>query len=440
MKGSPDTIMTEVFSPMRHLHSEKIEVVQPLKVIAFTHHSTPLNELGRFFIQEELLKERLSELKTKTGIDELMYIATCNRIEFVFTHAAEANKNFLERFFRNFNTTWNEEDVAFAVQNAQVMEGEDAANHIFRVASSLESMVIGEREIITQVRSSYEKCKAAGLTGDFLRLLIKNTITTAKKVFTDTKIADNPVSVVSLAFRKLKNLKVQDNASILVIGAGETNTNLCKYLFKHGYKHLAIFNRTLSKAEELAATYTAQGGNVTAHALTELTEYKGGFDVLITCTSSAEAIVTDELYANLLNGDASKKVVIDLAVPADVDSAVVEKYSLRYIGVNELRDEAERNMSIRQSELVSAEVIIEAGLEEFHSQLRIRELELRMSEVPKKIREIKSTALNEVFAGEIETLDEQSKLVLGRVLDYMEKKYISVPMVMAKEIILGESN
>jgi glutamyl-tRNA reductase len=440
MKGHPYNIMTEDFSPMRHLHSDKIEAVQPLKVIAFTHHTIALNELGRFFIQEETLQQRLAELKLKAGIDELMYIATCNRIEFVFTYAGAADKNFLERFFRGFNAGWSDEEIAFAVEHALVFEGEDAARHIFRVASSLDSMVIGEREIITQVRNAYERCKAAGVTGDFLRLLIKNTITTAKKVFTDTKIADNPVSVVSLAFRKLKNMKVQADARIIVIGAGETNSNLCKYLFKHGYRNMAIFNRTLSKAEKLAETYKLQGGNVAAHSLNELAGYKEGFDVLITCTSSAEAIVTDEIYSALLNGDSSKKVVIDLAIPADVDAKVIEKYSLRYIGINELSEEAERNLSIRQSELSSAEIIIESGLQEFNSQIRIRELELRMREVPQKIREIKSTALNEIFAGEIESMDEQSKLVLGRVLDYMEKKYISVPMVLAKEIILRENN
>jgi glutamyl-tRNA reductase len=162
--------------------------------------------------------------------------------------------------------------------------------------------------------------------------------------------------------------------------------------------------------------------------------------VLITCTSAAEAIITDKTYSQLLNGDAAKKVVIDLAIPADVDAGVIEKYSLRYIGVNELREEAERNLGFRQSELTSAEDIIAEGLKEFSAQVRIRELELKMREVPQKIREIKSTALNEIFAGDIELLDEQSKQVLGRVLDYMEKKYISVPMVMAKEIILGENN
>jgi glutamyl-tRNA reductase len=190
----------------------------------------------------------------------------------------------------------------------------------------------------------------------------------------------------------------------------------------------------------LAANYSQNGARVKAYPLTELENYKEGFDVLITCTASAEPVVTEKIYSQLLNGDSSKKVVIDLAIPADVDSAVAEKFSLRYIGVDELREEAERNMSVRQSELSSAEVIIEEGMREFQSQLRIRELELRMRHVPEKIREIKSTALNDIFAHEIETLDEQSKIVLGRVLDYMEKKYISVPMVMAKEIILKGKN
>src|SRR5437764_14305358 len=97
-------------------------------------------------------------------------------------------------------------------------------------------------------------------------------------------------------------MQVRDDARILVIGAGETNSNLCKYLFKHGYKHFAIFNRTLEKAEKLAETYNAQGGIVTAHSLSELENYKAGFEVLITCTASAEAIVTDKIYSQLLNG------------------------------------------------------------------------------------------------------------------------------------------
>jgi glutamyl-tRNA reductase len=440
MIRSTDNNMTYGFSPLRHLHSEKNKELQPLKVIAFTHRTTSLNELGRFFIHEDKLQQRLSALKLQTGIDEILYLATCNRIEFIFTHAAKCDEEFLKTFFCNFENAWNENEVRFAVEHATVFEGEEAAKHIFRVASSLDSMVIGEREIITQVRNAYDRCKASGLTGDFLRLLIKNTIITAKQVFTDTKIADNPVSVVSLAFRKLKNMKVEADARILVVGAGETNTNLCKYLFKHGYTRFAIFNRTVSKAEKLAENYLSQGGKATAHSLPDLEHYKEGFDVLITCTASAEPVITDKIFSQLLNGDTSKKVVIDLAVPADVDAAVPGKYSMRYIDVNELREEAERNMSVRQSELTSAELIIEKGLQEFHSQIRIRELEIKMSEVPQKIREIKSTALNEIFAGEIESLDEQSKVVLGRVLDYMEKKYISVPMVMAKEIILKGNN
>ena len=440
MIRSTDNNMTNEISPFRHLHSEKNKELQPLKVIAFTHHNTQLNELSKFFIHEDNLKERLSDLKSKVGIDEILYLATCNRIEFIFTYPPRLTPQSLETFFRNFNNACNEEEIQLAVKRATVFEGEEAVRHLFRVASSLDSMVIGEREIITQVRNAFERCKAAGLTRDFLRLLIKNTITTAKQVFTDTRIADNPVSVVSLAFRKLKNMNVHGDARIIIIGAGETNSNLCKYLFKHGYKNFAIFNRTLAKAEKLAEAYNAQGGSVTAHPLTALADYKKGFDVLISCTGSAEAIVSDEIYSQLLNGDTAKKVVIDLAIPADIEATVVEKNSLRYIGINELREEAERNLSIRQSELTSAQGIIEEGLKEFHSQVRVRELELKMRDVPQKVREIKSTALNEIFADDIESLDEQSRLVLSRVLDYMEKKYISVPMVMAKEIILRESN
>src|SRR5437763_11051761 len=107
------------------------------------HHSTPLNELGRFFIDEENRQARLSELKSLTGIDEIQYLATCNRIEFVFTHSALLNTDFLQTFFRSFNTAWDDEEIDFAIKHASVFEGEESARHLFRVASSLASIVIG---------------------------------------------------------------------------------------------------------------------------------------------------------------------------------------------------------------------------------------------------------------------------------------------------------
>jgi glutamyl-tRNA reductase len=411
--------------------------VKYISVIAFTHKTTSLNDLSRFFLHEENHDERLQKLKVLTGISELLYISTCNRIEFVIYHSSVIDANFLRSFFKNFREDWNESEISFAVEHAQVFENDAAIRHLMEVASSLDSMVVGEREIITQVRNAYDRCRNAGLTGDSIRLVIKNVITTAKQVYTETRVGENPLSVVSLAFRKLRSLNVPVNARFIVIGAGETNGNLLKYLAKHGYRNFSIFNRTLNKAVQLAQSFSNADQKINAFGLDQLAEFKNGFDVLITCTSSPDAIVTGKLFTSLLGKDKQEKIVIDLALPADVHEEVVSGFDVQYIGLNELKKEAEQNLREREAEVKEADRIIDEGIEEFHAQFRTRKVELKMREVPQKIRDIKTKAMTDVFATEINSLDERSKEVLLNVMDYMEKKCISVPMIMAKEIILS---
>ena len=411
-----------------------------LKIIAFTHKQTPLSELNLFFLHDENRKERLEFLKYSCDINEILYISTCNRIEFVFTSQHECNNTFLIKFFSHFLRDWNSEEIKFAVKNAEVFEGENALRHIFKVASSLESLVVGEREIITQVRKSYELCNGEGLTGDFLRLLVEATINTAKQVYTETKIANNPVSVVSLAERELRVRNSKPGARIVMIGAGETNSNLSKYLVKRGFKSFTIFNRSFSKAVKLAAMLTTDTISATALPIEQLEKFNKGFDILIVCTSSSEKIITNEVYSSLLCNNNETKIVIDLSVPSNIESDVYENNDIDLIDISQLRSVAEKNKIERQHEVFASEKIIEENIELFHQMHKTRKLEIKMKDVPEKIRQIKDKALNEVFAEDIRSLDDHSKIVLGKVLDYMEKKCISVPMILAKEIILESRN
>ncbi|HET8829450.1 MAG TPA: glutamyl-tRNA reductase, partial [Pelobium sp.] len=317
-------------------------------------------------------------------------------------------------------------------ENSLVFEQEEALNHLMRVSSSLESLVVGEKEILAQVRKSYEECRLRGFTGDYLRLVMNRVVKTAKEVYTFTNIAKNPISIVSLAYRRLKELNVCSNSRILIICAGETNQNIAKYLKKHTYTNFSVFNRTFSKAQSLASQL---GGK--AYELADLQNFENGFDVIITCTSAKEPIITSELYAKLLNGDTNSKVIVDLAVPNDVHPQVLADYSVQYIEVESLKEIAEKNLQERYHELINGEAIIEQNIKEFKPILKQRRVELAMREVPLKIKEIKERALTSVFADEVNGLDENSRLVLEKVMSYMEKKYISVPMVMAKDILVN---
>ncbi|MGK6350260.1 glutamyl-tRNA reductase [Parapedobacter sp. DT-150] len=402
-----------------------------LKVIAFTHKYVDLKDLGNLVICNEELESRLINLKTSFDIPEIFYIGTCNRVEFVFYGAHELKPAFIKEFMHKLNFCVPSDRLECFLDQVTTYEGLDALNHLLRMSCSLESLVVGEKEILAQVRKAYERCRKSGFTGDFLRLVMNCLVKTAKEVYTHTRISRNPVSVVSLAYRKLKETKLHDNPRILIIGAGETNQNIAKYLQKHRFSNFVVFNRTVENALALSTELNAK-----AYPLSELPHYKGGFDIMITCTGAPEAIVDTALYQSLLNGDTDKKVIVDLAIPNDIHQDVRQHYPIHYIEVSSLQAVASKNLQERYDELAHAEQIIADNIREFLPILKQRRVELAMREVPEKVKEIRSFALNEVFANEVGALDDHSRKVLEKVIDYMEKKYIKVPMVMAKDILV----
>lgn len=409
--------------------------MQQLKVITITHKRVSVEEVGNFHLEDTVAKERLEEVKANTSIDELMYLSTCNRVEFVVVTDNELDNDWLKRFFSNFRPDWTEDQVEDAVLISEVYEGKNVVQHLFNVASSIDSMVLGEREIITQVRSAFETSRKMGLTGDLVRLLIRKTIETAKEVYTHTEIATKPVSIVSLAHRKLLQLDVPNDARVIIIGSGQTNTNMARFLKKRKFKNFAVFNRTLENAQKLVDEI---GG--TAYALEDIDTYDKGFDVLLTCTGASDHIVTMPLYKQLLSGETDSKIVIDLAIPTDLDPMVLQFFRIKYIGVEELKGIAADNLKIRAAELEVCRAIISRNIREFAHIFKERQVELAMRAVPGQVKEIKDMAINTVFAKEMEGLDPESREVLEKVVAYMEKKYISMPMKMAKEIMLGEDD
>jgi len=405
-----------------------------LKIIAFTHKHIDIKALGKLVICEQTLDDRLRNIQSELNIKEIFYVGTCNRVEFIFTTSSQLDKTFISRFLHVLDMGLPEEYMEKFIANVSTYEQVEAFNHLLRTSCSLESLVVGEKEILAQVRRAYEACKVAGFTGDYMRMIMNRVVKTAKEVYTHTNISRNPVSVVSLAYRKLRELNMCGNSRLLIIGAGETNNNIAQYLKKHKYSNFSVFNRTEEKAEALAKELNGK-----AFPLSALPTYKEGFDVIITCTGATEPVITTEIYTSLLNGDTGRKVIVDLAIPNDTALEVRENFPIHYIEVESLKEVARKNIQERYDELVNAEHIIDENIKEFDSVLRQRRIELAMSEVPKKIKEIKEKAVNTVFADEINSLDDEAKAVLEQVMNYMEKKYISVPMLMAKDILVKNS-
>lgn len=374
-------------------------------------------------------------MKLAFGFDELMYLSTCNRTELLVCTSRDLDLLTIKEMTLFLNSRLNNVEAGILSETAEVYEGQAAVVHLLKVASSLDSLVVGEREIITQVRKAYDFCNHLGLTGDFIRLLIKQTIETAKEIYTNTGIAKNPVSVASLAYRQLRNLGFKNDARIVFVGSGETNTILASYFQKHKFANFTVFNRTLVNAQKLAETLNGK-----AFELNAIADFKEGFDVLVVCTGSTEAIITPEIFKSLNGNETSKKVIIDLGLPANVNAEVAADQLINYIDIDSLKKQAEGNLQLRRNEITKCEEIIDHRAALFNTLYAERKVELAFGEVPKQVRAIRELAMNEVFAKEINMLDGQGKEVLEKVLSYMEKKYNAVAIKTAKEVFLSSKN
>jgi glutamyl-tRNA reductase len=405
-------------------------VLKRFNVIAFTHHTIGVEEIGKFHLEGDQIQSKMEHLKSQLNLDELMYVSTCNRVEFIFVGDSELNESFITHFLNEFNASWDQSHLAMLVENSKLWNGINAVNHLIEVASSLDSMVIGEREIIAQMKDAFELSRKLKLSGDTIRIVMRQVVQTAKKVYSETEIAAKPVSVVSLAYHQLKERKLAEDARVLFVGAGITNTNMARFLLEHGYSNFTVFNRTIERAELLAKMVK---GN--AFALSEIKNYSEGFDLLVCCTGATEAVISKDIYASLLQNETTEKVVIDLAVPADLDRDIKASFKVDHISVEFLKTISERNLKERKKELIKVRQIIYEAVEEFKQIFKMRQVEIKMRAIPERVKEIKQKAIEEVFSKELESLDAESREVVDKILNYMEKKYVSVPMLMAKNMI-----
>ena len=402
-------------------------MLEGFKAFTITHNEVKAGNLSQFVLDKSSQDELLPTLKESCKIDELLYLSTCNRIlYFIYTK----DKNFTTSKSEFFSRINPEIDSSLLV-NVKFYEGHDAVNHLFKVASSLDSMVIGEREIFRQLREAYAYCKELNLCGDSIRLAMRFCVESAKEIYANTKIGERKVSVVSLAMDQFKKKNISTEDKIIMVGAGQSNELVSKFLTKMGYHNVRVYNRNKDRAINLAKRFK----NGSAHPLEELHLDQESFSAMIVCTGSITPLVTPELFdkTNFKNGD---KFIIDLSIPFNVSKEVGLQNNVELISVEELQEMAKENLSFRQNELSNALVIIRERIEEFKKLFQQRLIERAMGEVPVEIRKIKERAINEVFNKEIADMDPKTKDIFLKAMDYMEKKCIGVPMKAAKKIVI----
>lgn len=408
-----------------------------IQVLAFTHKNVFLNDLGKLVLNKEEVNERLQKLRSEQdlGIKEIFYVSTCNRVEFVFGTEKLFEKADISQMLSAFFSGFSEKQIKSLLEFANFYQGDEAVEHLLMVASSLDSMVVGEREISRQLRQAYEESAEAGHTGDHLRILMKQTVKTSKEVFTHTRIAEKPVSVASLAVRKLLDLGVNKEERVILVGAGETNTLIAKYLVKAGFTSFTVFNRTYEKALSLADEL--QGDALPFESLQKNCSLD--FGVLISCTGSTEPVVTATAWDALTKDQPDKqRFIVDLAIPNDIDESVSALNNVRCFSISDLKSEVEANLKFREKEMQEALKVVKRGLSEYQEMNRIRQVERALQDFPDRVKAIKQKTVQDVFSKELASLDDDTRSLIDKMLSYMEKKCISVPIVIAKDILLKE--
>ncbi len=402
--------------------------MKELQVISMSHNQFPLETIGQFHIPDHILETKLQDLKNTIGCEELMFVSTCNRVEWIFTVDHYVCSGLTQKILEIFKQS-DDLDIPYIVQNCLRLTGEDAVNHALRTAASLNSAVIGEHEILGQMRAAYDYSLKQGLAGETLRILMKQCIKSSKQVFTETDLRRKPVSIVSIAWGAFQEQNIPTNSVIGLVGAGQIISTFAKFLEDAGYTNLHVFNRSIENATEIANRFS----NGVSHGISEFYSYPINPTAWVICTGSTEYLMNEKMIDEL---SSETNFIVDLAMPGNVHPSIKNKKDIEFFDMNSIQKITSENIAFREQALEQCEPIILSGLLEHKHMVQERKIELAMQNIPTTIKEIRDTAVGSIFHKELASLDEEAKATLDRILDYMEKKYISVPMKMAKAVLL----
>jgi glutamyl-tRNA reductase len=333
-----------------------------LVIIGLNFRTSPVSVRERFWMPQEQRTEALQELIRSEGIDEVMVLATCNRTEFVFwasdpTEGANSVLRFLTHKFNLKLSEWS---------NFYRLVDDTALLHLFRVATGLDSMVIGESEITGHVKDAWELAKNAGTTGRFLDAVLLKTMAVARRARTETGISAETVSIPYAAVTLSNEIFGSLNGrSVLLIGAGKMSELAGNYLLNAGARKLTILDRTLIKAEDLAARL---GGR--AVAFNELLVEASEADIIVSSTSSRDYILSRKDIEIILPGrDNLPVIIIDIAVPRDVEPTIRGLAGVYLYDADDIERIVQQNTSERQDATAAAEKILIQELQGFRQRL-----------------------------------------------------------------------
>ncbi|MEM7420365.1 MAG: glutamyl-tRNA reductase [Pseudomonadota bacterium] len=322
-----------------------------LLALGINHKTAPVALREKVAFTPDSLVEALASLKKLEGVDESVIVSTCNRTELYVNTQDESGQKLLQ-----WLSDFHHLDVQEISNNSYVLAQDEAVKHIMRVASGLDSLILGEPQILGQVKQAFGDAKHSGMINSEFDKLFQHTFSVAKRVRSETDIGANAVSVAYAAVQLAKHIFAElPKRSVLLVGAGETIELVAQHLKEQGVSKIAVANRTVARAEALAETLGAS-----VYTLSQVPEHLKDFDIVISSTASQLPLIGKGMVEKALKQRKNMPMfLVDLAVPRDIESEVNDLGDAYLYTVDDLQHIVQKNLENREQAAIEAEKLID---------------------------------------------------------------------------------
>ena len=374
-------------------------------IIGLSHKTAPVEIREKLAFAPTAMERPLRQMLELSTITEGLIISTCNRVELcAVTKEPEAAIAELRRFLAEYHEVSPEE----INENLFDYQGEEAIRHLFRVSSSLDSMVLGEPQILGQIKTAYGYAAEFKTAGLILNRFLHKAFSVAKRVRTETAIASNAVSVsfaaVELARKIFDRL---DNKGVMIIGAGEMCELAARHFVANGISKVLVTNRTFERAEKMAAEFDGK-----AVPFDSFVDHLAEVDIIMTSTGAPNFILGKRQMEEVLKRRKNRPMfLIDIAVPRDIDPKVNDISNTYLYDVDDLQGVVQANLKERQKEAGKAEAIVEQEIGQFHLWLGNLEVKPTVIALRRKLDEIRQQELEKTFGNLKDLTGKQRKSI-----------------------------
>jgi len=397
-----------------------------LRVIGLNHRSAPLEVREQLAFSPAQVSSALTAWQDQTLNLEAVLLSTCNRTEFYVAAAKDelpTNEKLLQ--FLLDQKSCPETNFTLASQ-IFTLDNDEAVEHLFAVASGLDSMVLGEVQILSQVKSAYQWAVEADTVGTRIHALFQTALKTAKQVATETALHEHRVSIPSIAVSDFVRQIFDrfEDKNILLFGAGEMGQETLRYLIEYGAKSITVLNRHMERAEALAAKF---GGNVADW--NSRFELMTESDIVVSTTSADEPVVTLADYqANIAPSRAGRTLcLLDLAVPRDFEPAIAECTGVYLYSIDDLQEICNKHRQRRDKEVPKAEKIVRRAAETFMKDILHRQHGAVIQQLRERWTKTKDAELSRLF-NKLPELGESEREEIHYAFERLLAKYLHSPL------------